>query len=328
MVAHAVRANTGARGVRSFDPTRDLAAVARLLEEAFRPEHTFPLSNAPVLREVGIVLWTMSYAPVFPENVSGFVWMEDGQLVGNVTISQDEGRLDRYMISNVAVKPNYRRQGIARALMQAAIEQLHNRAARWVLLNVRPNNTGAIRLYRDLGFEEIEMRGEWSAPPQVLGRQPAVEPVGRLVPMRPSDRRAAFELLHASTPASVQQFRPVQLGEFGPNWEDRLTERIADWIVGQATRRWVLELDGRVAALLMVRGQRLASPQRIAIRVHPDYNGKVESALVRFSLDYLRRFSRREIRAQGTSTHPQLVSALEQNGFHFSNGLTLMARSI
>src|SRR5512141_639450 len=163
MVAHAIRTKSAERGPRPFEPGRDLGAVARLLEEAFRPEHSFPLSDTPFLRELGIALWTLSYAPVFPENVAGFVWVEDGRIVGNVTISQDEGRLDRCLISNVAVKPSYQRQGIARALMELTIEHLRSRGAKWALLNVRPNNPGAIRLYHELGFEDVETRGEWTA---------------------------------------------------------------------------------------------------------------------------------------------------------------------
>ena len=55
------------RGVRLLDPLRDFGAVARLLEEAFRPDQNFPFSNMPLLREFGIFLWTLSYAPGFPD---------------------------------------------------------------------------------------------------------------------------------------------------------------------------------------------------------------------------------------------------------------------
>lgn len=336
MVAQAV-GQSNARGARPFDPTRDLAGVARLLEEAFRSEHTFPLSNTPGLREMGIVLWTLSYAPVIPENISGFVWVEDGRIVGNVTLSLDEGRLDRYLISNVAVKPSYQRRGIARTLMQVALDHLHERGAKWALLNVRPLNTGAVKLYRDLGFQEIEMRGEWSLSPSRLSvpamTLPALSPgspeeAAKIRPLRSSDRRAMSELLRAATPESVQQLRSPRWTEFGPNWEDRLTESVTDFLVGQVTHRWALEQDDRLAAVMTIRGQRIFTPHYVALQVHPDYRGRVENRLVAFAQRDVARLTRREIRAAATSTHPELVAALEQHGFKFRNGLTLMALSL
>lgn len=326
MVAHAVRTNAHTRGARPFDPTRDLTGVARLLEEAFRSEHTFPLANTPVLRELGIVLWTMSYTPVFPQNVTGYVWIEDGQIVGNVTISQDEGRLDRFMISNVATKPNYQRQGIARALMEMTLESLRGRGARWVLLNVRPQNTGAVKLYLDLGFREVEMRGEWTASPLII--QPTAEAphITTLRRMRSIDRHYVHELLRDVTPPSVLQFRSPRLVEYGPNWEGQLTESIADFLVGQVTERWVVTEGRNVRAMLVLRGQRLATPHRIMIQVHPDWRGQIENDLVAFALQRVARLPKREIRADGVSTHPELIAALEAHGFRFLNGLQLMAQ--
>ncbi len=326
MVAHAVRTQASARGARPFDPTRDLTGVARLLEEAFRSEHTFPLSDAPILREFGIALWTMSYAPVFPENVSGFVWLEDGRIVGNVTLSPDEGRFDRFLISNVAVKPSYRRQGIARALMEMAIDHIRGRGAQWVLLNVRPQNFGAIKLYRDLGFQEIEMRGDWSLS---LPLSPYRDiPAPDLRPLRASDQSAVAELIRAATPEQVQQFRTPRWTEFGPTWEDRVTESISDFFIGQFTRRWVAERDGSMAAVLMVRGQRLITPHRITVHVHPAARGQFENSLVTYALHELSRIPKRDVRAGSTSTHPELTRALEQHGFQFLNGLTLMALAL
>lgn len=325
MVAQAIRSKSAERGPRAFEPGRDLSAVARLLEEAFRSEHSFPLSDTPVLRELGIALWTLSYAPVFPENVTGFVWVEDGRIVGNVTISQDDGRLDRFLVSNVAVKPDYRRQGIARGLMQMTIDHLRTRGARWVLLNVRPNNPGAIQLYRGLGFQEVETRAEWS-----ISRIPAASAnaIPGLRAMRGWDQRGVTELHRAATPAAVRQVRFPLATDLAPSWEDRLTEAVSDFFIGQATHRWVLERSGRIAALVTVHAQRIATPHRFAIQVHPDYRGWVERDLVAFALADLSRFPRRETRAATTSTHPELIAALDEQGLTLSNGLMLMSLAL
>jgi ribosomal protein S18 acetylase RimI-like enzyme len=320
------------RGARRFDPARDLGAVAHLLEEAFRPEHTFPLSNVPFLRKVGVLLWQINYNPISPEHTFGFVWAEDGQLVGNVTVMPDGGRLDRYAISNVAVKPAYRSRGIARQLMIIALDELRARAAKWALLNVRPTNSDAMKLYRDLGFQEIELRGEWTSPPSpslASGRGGRRLGVGAEVrPLCFSDQRAALELIRTATPTNVQQFRSPRFDGFALNWEDRITEMVSDFFIGQVTHRYALEQNGKLAALLAVRGQRIASPHRIAIEVHPDFRGRVENDLIAFALRDLARFPPRDIRAVVASTHPELIIALEQQGFRFLNGLTLMALAL
>lgn len=337
MVTRTVSQSTSTfRGVRPFDPMRDLVAVARLLEEAFRTESTFPFAHAPLLREIGIFLWTLSYVPVFPENISGFIWVEDGKVVGNVTLGPDEGRLDRMIISNVAVKPAYRRQGIARQLMIAALNELRAHAAKWALLNVRPTNPGAIKLYKDLGFQEIEMRGEWSRtsffPEVKRARELGAQEI-RLRPLRSADRHAALELIRATTPANVQAVRGKQPDAFDLNWEDRVTEIVTDFFIGQETRRWVLERNGAqtsrrdvsVGALMTMHAQRIATPHRLSLQVHPDLRGRVEGELVARALREFARFPTREIRAVASSTHPELITALEQHGFRFWNGLTLMA---
>jgi ribosomal protein S18 acetylase RimI-like enzyme len=330
MVAQAIgKSKPAFRGIRPFSARTDLYGVARLLEEAFRREHNpsallrvnFPFSNFPLMREIGILLWTLNYAPTFPETLEGFVWVEDGRVVGNATLTADLARGNRYYISNVAVQPEYRRRGIARALMQASLEHIRRHQAQRVLLNVRPHNAGALQLYTNLGFKTLEMRGEWRLAALPL-RLPAIQ-ITALRPLRWSDARAVSELVCATTPANVQPYHP-RTRVFELTWDGRLFERIGDFLIGQTTRRWVLERDGRLAALLRVRGRNLALPHQLAIEAHPNVRGHVENELIAVACQELAQFPAREIRAAATSAYPELVTALEHHGFRFMNGMTLM----
>lgn len=320
MVAQAIRANA-LRGMRQLDPMRDIYGVARLLEEAFRSEHNFPLGDFPLLREVGIWLWTFSYAPAFPPNLSGWVWLEDDRIVGNVTITQDERRPDVYMISNVAVKPEFRQQGIARALMLAALDDLRGRAAKTVLLNVRPKNLGAQHLYATLGFRELEMRGDWTRAKNLDVPTIQTPSVRRL---RSNDARAVTDLLRAVIPTSVEPYR-VLPNDFALPFDEQVIEWFGDLFSGQSSQRWALDRNERLAAMMMLRGQRIASPHRLVIQVHPRFRGQLENELVAFALAQLAKFPARPVRAIAADSHPELIAALEQNGFQFANGLTLMA---
>lgn len=313
------------RGILPFDAARDLGAVARLLEEAFRDESAIAFSRVPMMRELGILMWTLNYIPTFPENISGFVWLEEGRIVGNLTLTRDEGWGDRYFISNVAVKREYRRKGIARQLIRAALDELRVHSAKWALLNVRPTNPGAIQLYKEFGFQEIDMRGEWALPTTKMPPSQPQEMDSAVRPLRWLDHREVMELVRAATPATVKQFRRQEIDPYWLYWEDRMTEMVTDFFIGQMTGRWVIEQNRKLGALVTVRRQRIFSPHRIEIQVHPDLRGRVEDQLVAFALEQLARFPARVIRAGTTSTHPELIAALEARGFKFQNGLTLMA---
>ena len=47
--------------------------------------------------------------------LTGFVWVEDGQVVGNVTLTQTPYVSNSWIISNVAIAQPYRGRGIAPA---------------------------------------------------------------------------------------------------------------------------------------------------------------------------------------------------------------------
>lgn len=61
-------------------------------------------------------------------------------------------------ILNLAVHPQKRRQGIARALLTAALAQAREQHATVAWLEVRPSNTAALALYQSFGFQEVGRR--------------------------------------------------------------------------------------------------------------------------------------------------------------------------
>ena len=82
-----------------------------------------------------------------------FVARCNGRYVGAaVGRSRSSGR---GMIYNVAVRPEFRRRGIARSLLHSALTYLRDQGAREACLYVHPENTAAIRLYYREGFEAM-----------------------------------------------------------------------------------------------------------------------------------------------------------------------------
>lgn len=77
--------------------------------------------------------------------------------------------LDEGYISNVAVAPPYRRQGIADALISALAERMKSALA-FMTLEVRESNTPAIALYEKHGFISVGIRKNYYENPKENAR--------------------------------------------------------------------------------------------------------------------------------------------------------------
>lgn len=89
---------------------------------------------------------------------AAFLVAEDsvsGRVLGyaGLMVVADEG-----YITNVAVFPEYRRQGIAAQILQVFLQFAAANHLAFLTLEVRPSNAAAIALYQDFGFEEVGRR--------------------------------------------------------------------------------------------------------------------------------------------------------------------------
>jgi ribosomal protein S18 acetylase RimI-like enzyme len=155
--------------LRPFDHNRDLLPVADLVEVSF--DDSLDADGQRYLRQMrdaahnpNFLRWANAVVDQASLPLSGYVWEEDGRLVGNLSLIPFHLKSNRnYLIANVAVHPDYRRRGIARALTAAAIEHSRKRGAVSTWLHVREDNPAAIQLYLSLGFKEHTRRSTWHA---------------------------------------------------------------------------------------------------------------------------------------------------------------------
>ena len=80
---------------------------------------------------------------------------EQGRVVGYVG---SQSVLDGADMMNLAVAPEFRRQGIGEKLVNALVSYLQQRGILVLLLEVRVSNAPAIALYERLGFEQVGRR--------------------------------------------------------------------------------------------------------------------------------------------------------------------------
>ena len=88
---------------------------------------------------------------------------EDGRVAGYIG-SQTCG--DESDVMNVAVHPDFRRRGIAEALINDLVEQLNAIGSHCLTLEVRASNVPAISLYEKLGFTEVGRRKNYYRNPK------------------------------------------------------------------------------------------------------------------------------------------------------------------
>ena len=88
---------------------------------------------------------------------------EDGRVAGYIG---SQTCTDESDVMNVAVHPDFRRRGIAEALVNALVAELKAIESRCLTLEVRASNDPAIGLYEKLGFAEIGRRKNYYRNPR------------------------------------------------------------------------------------------------------------------------------------------------------------------
>ena len=89
-----------------------------------------------------------------------YLALDDGKAAGFLSVWEVCGEVS---VNNIAVCEGSRRKGIARALLQAMLDELS--AAQSVTLEVRKSNAAAIALYESFGFERVGERKDFYSLP-------------------------------------------------------------------------------------------------------------------------------------------------------------------
>lgn len=124
-----------------------VAQIAQLEKICFSD----PWSEKSVASELNnpLALWLTA---VEGERVTGYI--------GSQTV------MDETDMMNVAVHPDFRRRGIAEALVNELVARLKSRESRSLTLEVRASNLSAITLYEKLGFSQIGRRKNYYRNPR------------------------------------------------------------------------------------------------------------------------------------------------------------------
>ncbi len=328
MVGQALRSRATTRGLRPFDPARDVGQVSELLRQVFaaelKPDEMRMLRQMGALQYIAPLLWAANtFSTAFRASFGGFVWVEDGRVVGNasLTSADEDGRY--WVISNVAVAPEYRRRGIATELMQAAIDVARERGGRAVTLRVRADNRAAKSLYEKLRFELLDSTAylwlERARPvPEVDAGRYRLQPWGR------SGGRKAHELALSTVPARLQRMRPLCREQFDVPPQHPILVWLLGLAWGRMVRGWAIEEQDRYRATLIVEVGVWRGEHRMRLLVHPEVRGQVEGLMVSHALNFVSGQRARSVEAEVPADHREAIAVLQRQGFVIHRVLDLM----
>jgi ribosomal protein S18 acetylase RimI-like enzyme len=211
--------------LRAMNVFRDLTAVADLIELCFagtmdNDGQRYVSDMRRAGRDSGFLQWANRMAETTSLPLTGYVWEENHRIIGNASLIpfRDKGKRI-YLIANVATHPDFRRRGIARLLTQSVMEHARAKQVGALWLHVRDDNPGAIKLYEDLGFQDIARRTTWTARPDSLLTEPDSDI--QIVPRHPRFWQAQQDWLRRLHPDELAWYRSFNFNSLRPglmNW--------------------------------------------------------------------------------------------------------------
>jgi GNAT superfamily N-acetyltransferase len=313
--------------IRPFDPFRDVGPVAELIGVAFGdmldPAGRAVLQEMRAVARWGPFLWPLQWSGFGDMgSAPGFVWEEEGRVVGNVSLRRALG-CTVHLIGNVAVHPDWQGRGIGRALMEKALEELTRQGAMWAGLEVQADNEAACQLYERLGFKEVGRILHMLRPASPLQLDEPPSHAG-LRKGRGRDSAALFSLVCAMVPEPQRSLLEIRSGDYRPDWQRALDL----WFERRREAWWVVEEGEDIRGAVRVVCERKRRPDRLEVLVSPGREGRFERVLVHRAMFNLRGLHRRMVEIQIPGPSSSLVTVLESLGFRELRVLVQMQRTM
>ena len=332
MAVIALHRATQKSGLRPLDPTRDMQQVADLIQAAFAAD--LDQSGRAMLREMrqmgrlGPLLWWFEH-PSATLMMSGFVWVESGSIVGNVTITPVSTLGRRWVISNVAVASSYQGRGIARQLMDAAMRYVSDRGGNVITLQVRADNQPALHLYRTMHFEQV-FGTAYLHLDTVNFSQFRTSEIEGIRPRRYNnhDTYRSYQLAREATPERVQAENAITLQQYRQGWQTFLSDRAKALLNAAVPLRLVVEREDSFKATVLALPDGRQPTGQLSLMVHPTTRGTLETELVAAAVKHLRQQNTKTVLMQHPTYHQEGIDACLELGFSLDKTLLWMRKSL
>jgi ribosomal protein S18 acetylase RimI-like enzyme len=323
------RSQSAREGLQPFDPRRDLRQVAELVGSVFAEElganGRGALQEMRVVGQFSPVLGNLMSLALFENFVSGYVWISNGRVVGNVTLQRADAGGARWRISNVAVAPNCRRRGIGRELITAALREIAFHGGSWAVLQVRTDNPIARQMYESLSFTDVCRDGIWKLP-LLPDRLPNPDPGVRLDPLRVTAWQERFDLAQSARSSLAHWVSPLYPVDYQAGVGQLLGEFLGRLTGIAQTERWGVREGAKLLGAVETRASITSSTHSLRFTVQPQARGQLESVLIAQGLRSLAGMPKRTVITEHSGDHAEGVAALEAAGFRAQRVLLTMRR--
>jgi RimJ/RimL family protein N-acetyltransferase len=144
--------------IRPADPA-DAEQLARLADAVSAEPEGWLISVAGEWRSAGDERRYLKALRRYPHAAVFVAEQEDGHLVGRLSVGRDPHPASAHVADvGLMVAIEARRQGVGRALLEAAVDWARGAGVRKLELHVFPWNEAAIALYESFGFEREGFR--------------------------------------------------------------------------------------------------------------------------------------------------------------------------
>jgi ribosomal protein S18 acetylase RimI-like enzyme len=241
---------------------------------------------------------------------------EDGHVVATtlLTLPSRAG-----YISSVAVDSNYRRRGLARALLEEARTTTRQAHRPYLALDVLTENAPARTLYDALGYRPLrELRMMVC---EVSGTVPS-NPVPGLRAFTKHDTKPLVALAQAALPPEVAEVLPVTDSQFNTSGavSRALTSESAQWVLDRG--------HGPEAYVEASRSPAMAAANVGAPVLAESVDPATAAALVRVAVAWCSARGARRIVGQVPLANARAKAALEGGGFHEAIGIWTLYRKV
>jgi len=272
--------------LRRFDIRKDLKAVADLIELCFADSldadgRRYVRQMRTAARHTRLLQWTAGMAEQGATPFAGFVWEQEGQIVGNASHILMTARGKKvYLIANVAVHPDYRRRGIARALTEAALDYCQKSQATATWLHVREDNPAAFQLYQSMGFTPRTKRTSW----QMIGKPdiPTPSPFLSVGPRRREHWAKQLHWLNQLHPPELDWYLTLNVNYLRPG----LRGFIYRIFTSSSIRQWAVTYQGQLWGVVSWH-RSLAYTDRLWLAVDQEHESEAILGLIPRVRQYL-----------------------------------------
>ena len=232
--------------LRQLNILCDLSKVADLVELCFH--QNMDSEGKSYLRQMRhaskksqFLSWTSNSVPL-----KGYVWAEKNKIIGNISIIpfQKTGK-KIFLLANVAVHPDHRRKGIAKALTEKGLEYARQHGAKSIWVHVKDDNPTAIKLYENLGFQERTSRTTWVANAKIHPSQAKTHV--KITSPSACFWEREYHWLTQNYPEEIRWYRM-------PNWKNfkpGMKYFFYKFFVESDNYQWIIQKDGKLEAALI-----------------------------------------------------------------------------